>query len=628
MKVPQLVLKVSQYILGLALFFSIANAALPSASDQFLKGISSTPAGVAQSGDKHTIEFTERFSNNPWISQFNDNIINGEKVTPELRQKGQAMLDKVEELDKRCAATPDGPSQKACAQQRNAAIAQVEKMVADNNPDLKILLSQTAAEAGDFSGEFDPSNLVQQFDSVFAQVGNLKDMAGSLSSMPQTPTKEALNIPRPAGPSNDITQQLNLGDNLAHKRLATAENEPVSSDQNEGFFDKIQNFWQRLKPGVQQTFYINAWAQSPFSTLGQSGQSQLRVISSSRATDDFDRQSKTVNDERDRRVTQHNDIAGQGNAAINERVTQNMEVMNETTQQQDQALQSIEHICQNQRASVPCWENGNEIPFALLALLMGLTGGGGGSTETSMPELEPYTAWVHCPLPGQGFTRASEGTFHTALFLDEKARLLLTLKSVLPQPMHEEGCIVALPSDDGWQFFSAKVQPDLSTPENKIEADLVLLKIETVHTEGGKDLADPETPFDDFANQYWPDYTAQCMKDSVFRIGDELNVYGFEPLESEADEPEDVVILNGLANFVAEENGATRFTTNGEETFNGGLVARTETGCFKGLAKIEIDTEEESNDQSLIPVSLISQWLNSQQFVLAMPENTESSSDR
>ncbi len=327
-----------------------------------------------------------------------------------------------------------------------------------------------------------------------------------------------------------------------------------------------------------------------------------------------------ANDERDRRVTQHNDIAGQGLSAINERVTQNMEVMNEITQEQDKALQSLQHICQNQRASVPCWENGNEIPFDLLALLMGLMGGGGSASESPLPELTPYTAWLHCPLPDQPFIRTSEGTFNTALFLDEKERLLLTLKSNLPEPMHENGCIVALPSDDGWQYFSALLQPDFSEPENQVEADLALLKIETVHTELGEDLADPETPFDDFVHEYWPDYLAQCTTDSVFRIGDELNLYGFEVLEEETEDPEDVMVLNGLANFVAEENGATRFTTDGEETFNGGLVSRTENGCFKGLAKIEIDREEESNDQSLIPVALIEQWLAAQKKPLPTPK--------
>lgn len=605
--------------------FSTTFAALPSASDQFLQGLGNSTSGMAEPGEVHTLEFQERFSHNPWISQFNKNIINGEKVTPALREKGQAMLDKVEELDKRCAATANGPAQEACVQQRNAAISQLEKMVTDNNPDLQILLNQNAAQVGDFSSEFDPSNIVKQFDSVFAQVGNLMDMAGTLSALPQTPTKEALKIPLPAGPSTDITQQLNLGDNLEHKRLATSENIPVSAEPSEGFFDRIQNFWQRLKPGVEQAFLLNAVAQSPFSTLGQSGQSQLRVITTSRNTEIFNRASKAVNDERDRRVTQHNDIAGQGTSAIHERVTQNMEVMNDITKEQDQALQSLEHICQNQRASVPCWPNGNEIPFDLLALLMGLMGGGGGGTPTSLGELEPYTAWVHCPLPDQPFMRSGEGTFHTALFLDEKERFLLTLKSVLPNPLHADGCIVALPAEDGWQYFSAALQPDVSEGDNTVTADLALLKIQTVHTEKGEDLADPETPFDDFKNEYWPGYLAQCSQDPVFQIGDELKLYGFEPFEEEVNEVDSVTVLNGLANFVAEENGATRFTTNGEGTFTGGLVARTENGCFKGLAKIKIDTEEESNDQSLIPVQLISEWLATQKFELPLvPQPDES----
>jgi len=606
-----------------SLSFSAAQAALPTASDQFLQSLSQSNSGMAPPGEAHTLEYTERFKNNPWISQFNDNIINGEDVTPELREKGQAMIDKVEELDKRCAATPNGPAQEACTQQRNAAISQLEKMVADNNPDLNILLNQQAAEAGDFSSEFDPSNLVQQFDGNFAQSGNLMDMAGSLGSMPQTETKEALETPMPAGPSTDITQQLNLGDNLQHKRLAETQTGAVSEEQSEGFFDKIQNFWERLKPGVGQAFSLQVFAQSPFSTLGQSGQSQLRVISSSRATDSFDRQSKAVNDERDRRVTQHNDINGQGLSAINERVTKNMESMNEITKEQDKGLQSLQHICQSQRKSVPCWESGNEIPFDLLALLMGLTGGGNESPEIDLPTLEPYTAWLHCPLPDQSFTRVSEGTSTTALFMSESQGTLLTLKSALPSPMHENGCIVALDSEAGWQYLTAQVKADASTNENRVEADLTLLQIEGVHTEAGIDLADLETPYDDFITQYWPGYTNVCLTDPVFRIGDDLNLYGFEPLEIESEEPEAVAVLNGLANFVAEENGATRFTTNGEETFYGGLVTRTENGCFKGLAKIEIDREEESNDQSLIPVLLIQQWLASQNVVLPLPETNE-----
>ncbi len=487
--------------------------------------------------------------------------------------------------------------------------------MAIKNPDLKVLLDQASAAMAGFGSEFDTSNLIQEFDQTFAKLGNLMDMASSLSSMPQTPTKNALETPLPAGPSNNITQQLNSSDNLQHKYLAQAEIGAVSEEQGAGFFDKIQNFWQKLKPGVQQAFSLQAVAQSPFSTLGQSGQSQLRVISSSRATDNFDRQSKPVNDERDRRVTQHNDIAGQGLSAINERVTKNMEVMNDITKEQDKGLQSLQHICQNQRASVPCWESGNEIPFDLLAMLMGMTGGS-ESPDIELPTLEPYTAWLHCPLPEENFTRNSEGTFTTALFLSETEGQLLTLKSALPSPMHEEGCIVALDSDDGWQYLTAQVVPEVTSRDNQVEADLTLLKIDTVHTEQGKDLADLETPYDDFVTQYWPGYLNVCQVDPVFRIGDDLNLYGFEPLESEREEPEAVVVLNGLANFVAEENGATRFTTNGEETFYGGLVSRAANGCFKGLAKIEINHEEESNEQSLLPISLIERWLASQNIVL------------
>lgn len=575
------------------------------------------PLGISSAlGDAgHTIDFAERFQNEPWVSQFNDLIVNGKDVPPAKRKKAQQSLDKIEKLDKDCAAMEKDDARTACLQQRNALISTVKNDVAAKNPDLKLLLDQASAQMASSSSEFDTSSLIQEFDGAFAKLGNLMDMASSLSSMPQTPTKEGFEIPLPAGPKNDITQNLKSDDNLQHKYLAKAETGAVSEEQSEGFFDKIQNFWQKLKPGVQQALSLQAVAQSPFSTLGQSGQSQLRVISSSRATDNFDRQSKTVNDERDRRVTQHNDIAGQGLSAINERVTQNMEVMNDITKEQDKGLQSLQHICQNQRSSVPCWESGNEIPFDLLAMLMGMSGGS-SSPEIELPTLEPYTAWLHCPLPGQSFSRNSEGTFTTALFLSETEGQLLTLKSALPSPMHEEGCIVALDSEDGWQYLTALEELDVSTNETRVMADLTLLKINTVHTEDGTDLADLETPFDDFVTQYWPGYLNVCPVDPVFRIGDTLNLYGFEPLESESEEPEAVVVLNGLANFVAEENGATRFTTNGEETFYGGLVSRSENGCFKGLAKIEIDHEEESNDQSLIPISLIQDWLASQNIML------------
>ena len=563
----------------------------------------------------HTFDFAERFKNDPWISQFNNIIVNGQEVPPAKRKKAQQSLDKIEKLDKDCAAMEKDDARAACLQQRNALISNLKKDVATKNPDVKLLLDQASAAMAGSGSEFDTSNLIQQFDGDFAKLGNLMDMAGSLISMPQTPTKDALETPLPAGPSNNITQQLNSNDNLQHKYLAQAETGAVSEEQSAGFFDKIQNFWQQLKPGVQQAFSLQAFAQSPFSTLGQSGQSQLRVISSSRATDNFDRQSKAVNDERDRRVTQHNDIAGQGLSAINERVTQNMEVMNDITKEQDKGLQSLQHICQNQRASVPCWESGNEIPFDLLAMLMGMTGGG-ESPEIELPTLEPYTAWLHCPLANQSFTRSSEGTFTTALFLSESEGQLLTLKSALPSPMHQEGCIVALDSEDGWQYLTALEEADVSTNETRVTADLTLLKINVVHTEGGEDLADLETPFDDFVTEYWPGHLNVCQVDPVFRIGDDLNLYGFEPLEEESEEPEEVVVLNGLANFVAEENGATRFTTNGEETFYGGLVSRSDNGCFKGLAKIEIDHEEESNDQSLLPISLIENWLASQNVIL------------
>jgi hypothetical protein len=202
---------------------------------------------------------------------------------------------------------------------------------------------------------------------------------------------------------------------------------------------------------------------------------------------------------------------------------------------------------------------------------------------------------------------------------------MLTVDSVLPNPLHPDGCIVGLLSDEGLQYFTAEVQPDVSTNENRVTADLVLLEIQQVHQELGEDLADPDTPFDDFVNEYWPQYfSASCQNDGVFRMGDELQLIGYEPLESESEGPEEVVVLNGLANFVAEENGATRFSTNGEESFSGGLVARTETGCFKGLGKIEIDLEEESNTQTLIPVELVKQWLASQEITLPEPQNETS----
>lgn len=598
--------------LFVCLWIAVAQAST-GPSDQFLQGLSSSNKNFSAPGEGHTISFTERF-NTPWLKEFNNNIINGDKVPAALREKGQAMLDKVEELDKRCAATGNAGGKEACLQQRDVALAQIEKMVADNNPDLKNLISQAASQAGDFSSEFDPSNLVSQFDDMFAQMGNLKDMLGSMGSLPTTPTKEALSIPRPSASGSDITQQLNLGDNLAHKRISEIENVSIRPEQSDGFFDKIKNFWQELKPGVQQALTIQAWAQSPFSTLGQSGQSQLRVITTSRETESFDRESKAVNDERDRRVTKNNDIAGQGKSALQERAEKILEVMNDTTKEQDKALQSLQHICQNQRASIPCWESGNEIPFDLLAMLMGATGGGGEAPTA--PELEPYQAWLHCPLPGQPFTRTAEGRTITALFLQERTRQLLTLESALPPDFHRDGCIVGLPGEDSFEYFSAKVEPEIIDRETQVEADLALLKIDTVHTELGEDLGDPEAAFDDFVTDYWPDWDAGCQTDAVFRIGDELQLLGFQLLEEEAEDPEAVTTLNGLANFVADENGATRFTTNGEESFNGGSVARTTNGCFKGLAKVEVNQSDGSNKQSLVPVSLIQTWLQTQNIVL------------
>ena len=590
-------------------------------SDQLLKGISNSSKEFTAIGEGHTLEFDSAFRQSPWLKEFNNNVINGDNVPAGLREKGQAMLDQVEDLDKRCAAASEGQKE-SCAQQRDAALAQLEKMVADNNPDLKILISQAASQAGDFSSEFDPAALVSQFDGVFAQLGNLKDMLGDVGGLTQNITKQSLQTPLPAGPSNSIKQTVDIED-LKGKRLAEIQNFSISEEQGAGFFDKIKNFWQQLKPGVQQAFVVQVWAASPFGTLGQSGQSQLRTIGLSRGTESFDKQSKQVNDNRDRLITQHNDISGQGKSALQERVQKNLEVMNDTTKEQDKSLQSLQHICQSQKSSVPCWENGNEIPFDLLALLMGAVGGGGSETATTALELAPYAAWMHCPLPDAAFKRKSEGTRLSALLLDEKARSLLTVKSALPQSLHTDGCIVALQNEDGLQYFSATLQPEITERDTRVEADLALLKISTVHTEDGEDLAAPETAFDDFINEYWPQHQASCINDPVFRIGDELQLYGFDELEEEAEEPSKVAALNGLANFVADEDGSTKFTTNAEETFNGGLVARKENGCFKGVAKVEINKEEESNTQSLISINKMRSWLETQNVELPLLSNEE-----
>lgn len=579
--------------------------------------------------DGQTLNFRSVFSNNAWLKEFNDNIIKGEDVPEAKRKEAQQSLDEIETKDQECAALSGGADRDACIEERDFMIEVLEKKTADNNPDLKILLSQAAKEKGDFSDEYGVEALKQEIDSTSAQLHNLMDMLGKSESLPKTPTKEALATPLPAGGDFDITQQLNVGaDQLAHLRQSETETYPVSEDAHEGFFDKIRNFWQELKPGVQQALTINAWAQAPFGTLGQSGVSQLRVITHNLATADFDQQAKAVNDERDRRVTQHNDIAGQGKSALQERAAQNLEVMDETTKLQDQSLQSIEHICQNQRASIPCWENGNDIPYDLLALLMGATGG--GSSVEAKVDIAPYATWLYCPIADQPFSRQSEGILLSGLFLEEETRLILTLDSKLPQPLHEEGCIVALNDGDNWHYYNATPQPEVIArgEEDQVEADLALLKIETIYTEEGQDLADGDAVFDDFINEYWPDHLSYCAEDGAFQLGDELVLYGFEPLEEEAVEVEAVTALNGLANFVPEASGAISFTTNGEETFNGGLVARERNGCFKGLADIVVNVEAGSNQQNLVPLSLIQAWLATQNITLPQPNQQESGGDQ
>ncbi len=79
----------------------------------------------------HTLDFAERFQNDPWISEFNNIIINGQDVPPAKRKKAQQSLDKIEKLDKDCAAMEKDDARAACLQQRNALISNVKKKCGD-----------------------------------------------------------------------------------------------------------------------------------------------------------------------------------------------------------------------------------------------------------------------------------------------------------------------------------------------------------------------------------------------------------------------------------------------------------------------------------------------------------------
>gem|GEM_PF-4443082 len=536
---------------------------------------------------QHTITYNQQVVSSSWFKAVNENIIKSEKAKPSF----------------------------------------VSQLAVANNKDDAVFLSQDQQDrAKSHVGTVGPEAMVKDFDSITAKSFNLKDFSSIASGLPQPGrSKENQNpIPVRAPQNNDFN--LDTAANQLHKERVTADASlSTGSSGREGF-------WQRLKekldwnknaflPALRNALTIQTFAASPFSSLGQSGQNQLRVIDSGLRAESTEREARRINQKRDIETTRLNDIAGQGKAAAQERVNKTLEVMNETTELQESSLKSLEHICKNQRSEIPCWQNGNDLPLDLMFQLMGGNGNANNAPVEAL-ELAPYAVWLHCPLPESSFTRDSEGTRLSGLLLEEKERLLLTVKSALPQNLHAEGCIAALYSEEGLQYFAATLQPEITERDNKVEADLALLKINTVHTEEGEDLADPETPFDDFINEYWPDYQSVCTNDPVFRIGDEVQLYGFDVLEEETDDPGKVSALNGLTTYITEESGVSRFTTNGEETFNGGLVARKENGCFKGLAKITV--EGDTNTQKSVPINIMQAWLTTQNVSLPVANNADS----
>lgn len=585
--------------------------------DDLRRGIDRAAAEYGEGGEEHTTDFTQKFYGNALLKKVESELVKNPNAPEDLREKIKAAEEKIVDLDKRCAAV-EGQARAACDQQVDRAIDGLEKMVADAVPRLKLALNQAESAMGSFLDDVDPEKMVEEADKAIKDNLALIDFEAMTESLPISDTKQAIAETKvPALSSPEIKQTIaSLGSNLDHKRLATADKQPVSDDPDQGFWDKTKNWFRQFAPGVEQAFILQVWAAAPVGSLGQTGQSQLKVISSNRELAAFEKESFDVNTERDRRVTEHNDVTGQGKAAFNERFKDNLSVMNDITKEQAKTLQSIEHVCQSHRASVPCWESGNDIPFDRLAQLYGATGegGGGGGAQAKVPELDPFQVWLHCPEAAEGFFRDAAGTRLSGLFLAEKDRQILTVKSALPTNLHQDGCIVALASEDGPQFYTAQPQEPIADAEGPgVEADLVLLKIATVHTEKGQDLGDPDLSFEDFINDYWPE-SAVCTQELGFKLGDKIKVLGFEPSEEGQQPSAEVQSINGLTTLISESNGKTRFTTNGDPSFSGGSVAAPKSGCWKGLASIK--TNGSDTVQILIPLRTIEAWLKQQNIKL------------
>lgn len=610
-------IKVKYGVLVLGFCFLSVSEASANCLQQVSGSLAKTLSTCDGTGNQHTINYNGKVLSNPWFTKVQETILKKPNASA-LKQEVQLLFDQIEALD-RCVAAAKEPKRTDLENQFNVAVSVVEQLAVAADKKNAIFSDQESQnKAQACIDTVGPEARVKAADQEAAANFNLKDTLSAVAGMPQSGRSNEVQNPAPARIDGMSNFEFNTGANNAHKLRAEADNSLQPSDSGR------EGFWQRIKqrldwtkeaflPSLHHALTIQTFAASPFSTLGQSGQNQLRVMDSARQVERSEREARRINTKRDIETTRLNDIAGQGKAAAQERVLTALEVMNETTELQESTLKSIEHVCQNQRSEMPCWESGNDLPLDLMFQLMG----GNGSTEevtSDALELAPYTAWLHCPLPDENFTRISEGTRLSALFLDEKERLLLTVKSKLPSQMHADGCIVALQSDEDLQYFAATLEPEITERDNIVAADLALLKINTVHTENGQDLANPEMAFDDFVNEYWPAYQAQCANDPDFKIGDEVQLYGFTELEEEAEAPQVMPPLNGLATYITQDNGVSRFTTNGEETFNGGLVARANNGCFKGLATIKI--EDEVNTQKTVPLPLIKAWLQTQNVEL------------
>ncbi len=379
---------------------------------------------------------------------------------------------------------------------------------------------------------------------------------------------------------------------------------------NDSMEDSRTGFFGRLKDSIGSFFKGGGKAREQGAKSFDQGeyiaQNRVQTILARSGDQALKRNYQQFTEEKNHQTRLNNDVAGEGEAAIQERFSKNVDEQKKTNDELDKAIKAIAKICQNQQAEIKCWKTGNTpppLPFPF--------GGGPAPEETPQEELEDWSELIkrsasyYCPSVDQPLIlTAEEGIWHSGLILTPKGIVLTHLDPMKDYDFHPKGCLVRMPDPLDPENFEVYVSEPRFVEGISSRDNLIFLVPEAPHVENNEFLGSPEK------DRKFPtilDYISQstdtCAQ-SDLKMGTPLKLIGYNtPERFEKNRP--VAILEALSTtFPSGEQKTMTAVVEAKDGMTGAILAHRDNQCFQGIARIK-KVDEEVTIRDIIPLETI-----------------------